>query len=797
MIDNLTDSDTMQEAGAPRSSKFVLSEIERAKRAFQEWNDECDRIDDIYSNRGMFADSIVGWATDNDMDLFWSSFEILKPAIYARPPQPVVAPMFKDGGKKVHNTAAELLERSAIWTFANTAMGDAMTATRDDLIFTSRGVLWTRLEKEDGLKRLCVEHLDRKDFLHDPARCWGDVAWVAARFHLTKADMEKRFGDKADGAVYRYTDDNDIPSERDAGGIKKCSIWEVWHKADKRVYWVTEGVDQMLDEDEPDFKIKGFFPTPRPAFATLQRRSLIPSPDYSRYRSHFEQINELTRRIYSLLNSVRMKGIIPAGGDVADAIGQAIADDSNDTLLIPVPAAALDGVGNFVVWLPLDQLAAAITGLIEARRQLIEDYYQLSGISDIMRGATEAEETLGAQQLKSQYGSVRVREKSAELQRLAADCVKIACEIIAEHFPQKQLLEMAQMDVPTRAEVNKRIKAIEEQNQAQLEAIAQRTQQAVAKAQAEGGDPESVMGAAKQEVEELLAQSGPQLEAASSTVTIDDVMSLLRDDKLRSFIFEIESSSTILTDEAQEKASRNEFLGVFSTAIASLQGLASMGEAGADLAGAMLSFTVAPYRAGRELDGAIQAFIQQAPEMAQKAAEQAGEGAELAEANNKLAEAEMAKAQAAMQKVQADSQLKQVELQGRMQQMQMDAAEKEGKFMLENGKLELAMRKQQQDFALQMEKMRAEIDKTRAQTAEILSKIGLDVRKQELSEYQAAEASQARAIDQERAIVNDERNAAMGERQQSFTEEQGRVSDDRADRPQQFSEQQTQAENGA
>src|SRR3546814_20204032 len=100
------------------------------------------------------------------------------------------------------------------------------------------------------------------------------------------------------------------------------------------------------------------------------------------------------------------------------------------------------------LWLPLNELAQAIQGLIEARSQLIQDFYQLSGISDIMRGATEAQETLGAQQLKSQYGSVRVREKSAELQRVAADAVKIAAEIIAENFSKENVLDMSQMDVP-------------------------------------------------------------------------------------------------------------------------------------------------------------------------------------------------------------------------------------------------------------------------------------------------------------------------------------------------------------
>jgi hypothetical protein len=50
------------------------------------------------------------------------------------------------------------------------------------------------------------------------------------------------------------------------------------------------------------------------------------------------------------------------------------------------------GILNFVVWLPLKDIAEAIQGLIGARGQLFDDFYQLSGISDIMRGASEAQE---------------------------------------------------------------------------------------------------------------------------------------------------------------------------------------------------------------------------------------------------------------------------------------------------------------------------------------------------------------------------------------------------------------------
>ena len=87
--------------------------------------------------------------------------------------------------------------------------------------------------------------------------------------------------------------------------------------------------------------------------------------------------------------------------------------------MIPVSNMAAFGNGDPIVWMPIEEIAGTIAGLIEMRRQVIDDVYQIVGLSDIMRGSTEAEETLGAQQLKSQYGSIRIRDKQYELVRVA------------------------------------------------------------------------------------------------------------------------------------------------------------------------------------------------------------------------------------------------------------------------------------------------------------------------------------------------------------------------------------------
>jgi hypothetical protein len=666
-----------------------------------------------------------------------------------------------------------------------------MVQMRDDLLFAGRGVPWLRYEVEDGEHRVCIEHKDRLDFLHEPGRYWSEVGWVAGGFWLTKKDMRKRFA-KTSGNAYQNASYTTTQDERDANdgrylerraNARKCKVWEVWHKADNRVYWVTEGVDVYLDEAEPEIELADFFPCPRPAYATLQRRSLIPSPDYERYARHFDQINELTRRIYSLLDGVRMKGLIPAGGDVGQAVEALIKDDSDDTMLIPVPAGVLmNANGQFVQWLPLAELATAITGLIDARAQLIEDFYQLSGISDIMRGATESDETLGAQQLKSQYGSVRVREKSAELQRVAADAVKIASEIIAEKFPQKQLLEMSQMDIPTKAEIAKRIKDIEAQAKAELKDAADKAQQAAQQQQGEQqGQVEAMFQQAQQQI---LAKFAPMLAEAEAMVPIEDVMKLLRDDRARSFVFEIESSSTILTDEMEEKASRNEFLSQFATASQSLMGIAGMGEAGAKLAGAMMKFTLAPYRAGRELDGAIDEFIDQAPEMARMAAGQEGDSEELVAAQKELAEAEKVKGQAAMASVQARAAQAEADNQRKIAEMQQRAQTDAAKAQQENDKLRLKLA----EVAQAGEKQQAEINNLTAQTAKILASIGLDERKQQLSEYQAAEQSQQRQVENEFRASDSQRAAVDSDR----AHERAERGEDRADRQQDLAERQPQ-----
>lgn len=793
MVDPIEQDDTFQDKQEPKSCTLVWDALQEAKREFQTWWNVCDRIDQIIDATSTTYNTLDPYFSDQEFDLYWSSLEIIKPAVYSRPPQPVVSPRFPDRNK-VAIKASEVLERCLVSSFDRGDFDQVMLNVRDDLCTNGRGV--TRVYYETGDKhgkRVCDDHVDRMDFLHEPARKWSEVGWVAFAGYLSRREFEKRFP-KTDVEQAQFHKKRDQSDGHRVDTAAKCKVWEVWHKADDRVYWVTEGIETFLDEDKPFLDLEGFFPCPRPAYGTLKRRQLIPVPDYVRYQRTLSQINELTRRVHALLGWIKVKGLIPAGGDVGTAVEAALSDgDGNDdVLLIPIPAAALmQGSGQFVQFLPLQEFAAAITGLLEARRELIQNFYELSGISDIMRGATEAQETLGAQQLKSQFGSVRVREKIDELQRVARDVARITAEIIAEKFDQKTIMDMAQMDLPTSAELKAKIKELEKNAKQEMDQLEADAQQMAQQAQTSGEeyDPEAAEQQFMEAQQQIIAKYEPQIKELAGTCSIDEVMDLFRDQKARAFAIDIETDSTIMVDEMAEKQSRAEFLTAFSNASGAVQPLLMAGEAGATLAGGMLKFALAPYRAGRELDGMIDDFVETAP---QAMAQQGGSEAEaaLVEAQNKLAEAELQKAQAAIAKVQADTAKA-------TQETQLKASEAQTRAQQDNQRFMLEVEQTKGNLA----ETDARIEKISADIQLAFAKLGIEEHKEQRETVKTAADIQGREQDRQMQAQNAERDAQFraqdgqrADRGQQFTEKQGERSEQRADRQQGFAEKQAARE---
>ncbi len=343
-----------------------------------------------------------------------------------------------------------------------------------------------------------------------------------------------------------------------------------------------------------------------------------PIPDALFYKDQLEEINEATARIAALTEALRVAGFYPAGsGEIADAVEAAMASTDSRVKLIPISNwAALGGAGakDMVIWWPIADVAKVVVELVGIRKQLIDDVYQIMGLSDIMRGSTEASETLGAQQLKSQYGSVRIRDKQAELVRIARDLTRIVAEIMAENFKAKTLLDMSQLEIPTDAEIAKQVKPLED--------MAKRIQADVRQAQT---DPELRQLAAQnpdqanqiiQQAQNQLQQLGQQVAKLKETVTVEKVIDFLRDQRLRPFALDIETDSTIAPDENAAKQRATEFVTAVGGAMNQAAPLLLQLPQAGPLLAETLKYLASQYRAGRQLEQEIETFADGIKQMA-------------------------------------------------------------------------------------------------------------------------------------------------------------------------------------
>lgn len=639
-----TSADESGDFAEMRAAKPWLKLINEAEKTFAEYHDKADNIEKLYADlKSMSASN-----GEREMKIFWANLEVLKPSIYARPPVPVVTPKFKSR-KPLPRAAADVLERCLLASFDMEHVDEPLKGVRDDLAIVGRGVLWLRDDgdEESGVEAVRYEHVERRDFVHSPSRKWSEVEWVAKRSWLSKDKGKKRFPDTWDSVNLKERKD---PASDGSDVEKQGEVWELWHKDKGVVVWVSPNQKEdsdVLDIRLPHINLQGFWPCPKPAYGTLEPHTLKPVPDFVYYRDQIKEINELTERISALSDGLKLRGFYAAGnGDLSSAVQAAMKAQQNNAILIPVANMSAMGTASLkdsVVWLPVADVAMTIEKCIALRQQLIQDVYQITGISDIMRGSTDASETLGAQQLKSQYGNVRIRDRQEAMISLALSMTEIAAEIMAENFSAETLKAMSQVDdIPSAEDV-----------QMQIQQIMAQVQQAMS-------DPQAMAMAQQQpeQAQQLLQQAQGQIEQLQQTITFDAVVGLLKEQKVRPFVLDIETNSTIQPDEQADKQMRTEAMAALGQFMAqALPLVQAQPETGPFVAGT-LKWVANGFRMGREMETAIDEFSDKISEVAKQPKQPSPEMMKM------QAEAENAKAELALQERELSIKEQEVQIKG-------------------------------------------------------------------------------------------------------------------------------------
>ncbi len=611
------------------------SEVARYEKVSQDWYDEADCIIDRY------LDEDKNEVSERRFALLWANVETLKPSIYARLPTILCSRRFKDKDK-VGRVAAEIMERCTNTTMDILGVDEVFRLVRDDRLLPGRGQAWVRYEADietveseeidfktrkhttvthDKIvdERAPVDYVYWKDFGHNVSRTWAGVWLVWRRNFLSKADAANRFGEKI-AATLKYSAKPDKMSDAEAES-SCCEIYEFWDRRKKSVKWVEKSEKVPVEHGPPPVKFSKFFPCPEPAYATKTSKGLIPRPDYRYYLDQAKEIDDLTAKIHNLTSWLIVKAFIPrAPSSSVDAIEKVILDSGNDEMFVTVESwqefVEKGGAKGLIDWLPIEAVVKALREAISARNQLIQDVYQITGIADILRGQTDPVETLGAQEIKQSSGSKRLKNAKDEIERLCRDVGRLVAEVVAECFQPATLAAMSGFQyVPQK--VRPALTATPPAAPVPPGSLPMPPNlgpggapmpQAVppmpgAPPLAPGMPAMPAMG----------HNGGPPLDDMSAPEVFefdDEVVQLLRDDRMRGFRIEVETNSTIQPDEDAEKQRRVEFLnavgGYMEKAVAAIQ---QIGPSIAPLMVESLLFAARGFRAGRTLEDTIEKSI--------------------------------------------------------------------------------------------------------------------------------------------------------------------------------------------
>lgn len=589
-----------------------LDRIKAAEKVEKTWLDDANIAEQAYTNDNTTS---TNGATGRryDYNILYANVETIVPAIINSPPAPDIRRRFGDNDEAARQVA-EIYERAIRVQVDDSRLQTKIEAMAQDGFLAGRGVIRLRFESDivggtpsnDDLKelddaergtdasddmdsayggeavpdavgqdaapdgadlpgqgqvtaerleneRITFEAVSWRDYRHGPAKRWQDRPWESFRFVITHEECEDKF-DRASISPQLSEAERTTPT-----GADDVTGWEIWNKARREVLFVRDdGV--ILGKVKDPLGLSGFFCSPAPMQPIEINGRLKPVNPFAIYRALADQLDTITKRIDKILHQLKVKGWYP--GDANDLEKMLNAGDND---FIPISDAEKwaghGGMEGVIAFWPIEKLVIALRELYPARDQTKQAIYEITGISDIVRGASKASETLGAQEIKSQWGSLRIQKMQRMIERTARDLFVMMSEIIPSKFTMATLEQITGISIVPQP-----------------------------------GDDEATV-ANKMAIMDLMKRK------ASSFYRID-----------------VESDSTVRADLSRQKAEIAEFLKGASAYFASVAPLVQQGAMPADAAVDIFASTARMFNLGKSVEDTLERMVTEAKAKAQQAA---------------------------------------------------------------------------------------------------------------------------------------------------------------------------------
>lgn len=544
-----------------RKPRDVIGDVDRRFKSLKKhWLDDAEEVVDIYEAE---EDEQVPF------NILYSNTETILPALYNSTPRPEVGRRYTQIGqqKQIDGAVAQVAERTLEYS-ADTNVGEYETfdkAVRGavlNALVPGQGQVRVRYKADGNYQELCYERLSYDRFVWGYARAWTHVPWVAFGYDMSRPDFEATFPEFVKKKAYTEfkweeveEEDDEEAERRDAAGTKKeptLLIWEVWTAATKRIQFVCSTfMEDFLREEDYPFALTTRFPVPEPLKFVLRNDNLLPVPPYKLYEKQAEELNEVTRRLHIVLKAIKVRG-----GYNGQLTELATILDGDDTALVPVEnASQIAESGGFEkqIWLiPIAELVEVARVLYEAQTSAKNTIYEIMGIGDILRGTSKASETAQAQEIKNQWGSLRIKRAQKDVMAFCRDLFRISLEFAANLYTPATFKQITKLPMLTQGEKQMAQKAMIRQQMMQQQGPQQ------------GQQPQQ-------------PQLPPEMMAGMALPTWEEVTAVLRDRFERTYRIDIETNSTVDLEATEDKAQITEFMNAFGQMTAGLQPLIESG----------------------------------------------------------------------------------------------------------------------------------------------------------------------------------------------------------------------------
>lgn len=419
-----------------------LKKIEAAEKKYEDYHKLVEDIRGYYKND----------KKKNKQNIFWASVETLKPFLYFKQPKVYIERKEKVNDP-VQSTACQILEKALEWNIGQFDFDGVIKYARNDYLLGGMGLLYEKYEptftkieqevvSENGIEITQAEILDSEqvntvyidpvDFIADSEKVgiWEDVTWVARKIHMTKKEVVEQFGEQVREFFVETDDEEDLQ--------KNTVVYEIWDKTSRSIKYICKDYElDFLKETGDLLKLQGFFPMPKPIMATTTSDSIVPVPDYSEIKPMLDELDGITERMKKTMQAIKVSGCYD---NSFSQLGNIL---NKDVTLVSIndftKLKENGGIAGVIDFMPIAQYIQSLEALAQRKAELVTQIYEVTGVSDIMRGNSDPNETATAVTKKTNFGTLRNQDRQNDMQRFITDLLKIKAEIICEQFAPETL----------------------------------------------------------------------------------------------------------------------------------------------------------------------------------------------------------------------------------------------------------------------------------------------------------------------------------------------------------------------